>query len=99
MAAIPTDAVDYADELVRAWGAGREAQMSELATSDVIAALKQHAPQGGPNWDRTAQDAGAGSVFVTYRNTEDNSVLQLRVLNETAANGDKHAVVEAKFTD
>ncbi len=90
--------MDYADDLVRAWGAGDEARMNQLATPEVITALKQHAPKGGPNWERTAQDAGAGSVFVTYTNSADKSVLQLRVQNETAGQGEPHAVVEAKFT-
>ena len=95
---IPSDATDYADDLVRAWGAGDEARMNHLATPEVIAVLKQHAPKCGPNWEHTVQDAGAGSSYVTYTNSADKSVLQVRIQNETAGQGEPHAVVEAKFT-
>lgn len=92
---LPTNALDYADALVVAWGNGNTDQMDVLATSEVIDALGD---EGGPHWDRTASDAGAGSVFVTYTNTEDGRVLELRVQNETASLGQEHAVVEARFS-
>ena len=37
----------------------------------------------------TASDAGAGSVFVTYTNLDDGSVLELRVQNEAASFGEE----------
>lgn len=92
---LPTNALDYADALVVAWGNGNMDQMAIMATPEVIDVLGD---EGGPHWDRTANDAGAGSVFVTYTNTEDGRVLELRVQNETASLGQEHAVVEARFS-
>ncbi|MGO1458917.1 MAG: hypothetical protein ACTHWJ_02665 [Flaviflexus sp.] len=93
---MPTDALEYADAFVVAWGNGNTEVMELLATAEVIDALGD---EGGPNWDRTASDAGAGSVFVTYTNLDDGSVLELRVQNEAASFGEEQAVVEARFAE
>jgi len=93
----PTNAVEYADALVIAWGAGEQERLAELATPEVIETLTGHADPGGPHWDRTGADSGAGSSFVRYENTEDGTTLELRVENEAAARGQEQAVAEAKF--
>ncbi|AZQ77855.1 hypothetical protein EJ997_11420 [Flaviflexus ciconiae] len=93
---MPTDALEYADAFVVAWGNGNTEVMELLATAEVIDALGD---EGGPSWDRTASDAGAGSVFITYTNLDDGSVLELRVQNEAASLGEEQAVVEARFTE
>lgn len=93
---IPTAPVDYADAFVVAWGVGDSARMEQLASAEVVGALDE---VGGPNWDQTGHDAGAGSSFVTYQNTEDGRTLELRVANEAASQGEAQAVVEAKVED
>lgn len=97
-AALPTNAADYADALIRAWGVGDQDQMDDFAADSVVAALTGHAAKGGNGWERTSQDAGAGSVFLTYTNAADKTEVQLRVDNAKASAGEDEAVVEAKFT-
>lgn len=97
-AALPTNAADYADALIRAWGAGDKDQMDDFAADAVVDTLTSHAAKGGDGWKRTSQDAGAGSVFLTYRNAGDKAEVELRVDNAKASAGDDEAVVEAKFT-
>src|SRR5690625_7907259 len=96
-AATPDDPVDYADALIIAWGNGDEDQMRQFANDEVIDALTDYGQAGGPHWDQTEHDAGAGSVFVTYTNTENDDSVELRIENETASAGEEQAVVEAKF--
>lgn len=95
---IPDEAVDYADALIVAWGNGDQDRIAQLANDDAIEALNQYGEEGGPHWDQTNHDAGAGSAFVTYENTEDGTTLELRVENEAASQGEEHAVVEAKLS-
>lgn len=94
---LPSNATEYADALVVAWGNGNEAQMKQLATAQVVASLTGHSAAGGPNWSQTSNDAGAGSVFVSYENAEDGTVLNLRVQNQVVGQGHEQGVVEASF--
>lgn len=94
---LPSNAIEYADALVVAWGNGNEAQMQQLATAQVITSLTGHSKEGGAHWSQTSSDAGAGSVFVSYENTEDGSVLNLRVQNQVVGQGHEQGVVEANF--
>ncbi|MFJ6418172.1 hypothetical protein [Paeniglutamicibacter sp. NPDC091659] len=94
---IPHNALEYADALVRAWGAGDRDRMAQLAKSGVLEVLDQYGKVGGPHWGQSGHDAGAGSVFVSYVNTKDGKKLEMRVENEAAPNGQAHAVAEAKF--
>lgn len=73
--------------------------MAQLATDEVVETLGDYGDVGGPHWDQTGHDAGAGSVFVAYKNTDDGTTLELRLENETASAGDTQAVVEAKFNE
>jgi len=94
---LPSNATEYADALVVAWGNGNQAQMEQLATVQVIASLTEYSEQGGAHWSQTGSDAGAGSVFVSYENAEDGSVLNLRVQNQVVGQGHEQGVVEANF--
>src|SRR5699024_12289439 len=95
-ASIAADAVDYADARVQAGGLGDEDRMSKLASGQVVDDLTRAEMPGGSHWDQTGADAGAGSSFVSYTNTENGATVDLRVENETASAGEQHAVVEAK---
>lgn len=94
---IPTNAVDYADALILAWGSGEQERMKQLAQPAALDALAEYGASGGPHWKQVGHDAGAGSVFVSYKNSEDGATLELRVRNEAASKGQEHAVAEAKF--
>lgn len=95
----PTNAVDYADALVIAWGEGDEPAMQDLAQPEVLEVLEEYGIPGGSHWEQTDSDSGAGSTFVTYENSEDATIVELRVRNEDASSGEPNAVVEAKFTE
>jgi len=97
LAPIPDDAVAYADALILAWRAGEQDRVAQLAEPEVLDALAEYGAVGGPHWQQVAHDAGAGSVFVSYENTDDGTRLELRVRNEAASNAEEHAVAEARF--
>ncbi|MPV51138.1 MULTISPECIES: hypothetical protein [unclassified Pseudactinotalea] len=96
-APIPTDAADYADALIVAWGSGDHDRMVELATPEVVEELTGHADPGGPHWDRVGEDSGAGSTFVRYEDTSTGETVELRVELQAAGQGREHAVAEVKF--
>lgn len=93
---IPTYAVAYADDFVRAWGRGDRDRMDLLATSPVLAALPD---SGGSAWYRTGADAGWGKVFVSYRNSATGDEMTLMVINELAGQGRPDAIQDVIYTD
>jgi len=95
----PTNALDYADALVVAWGEGDASGMKDFAGPEAVDALKDYGMPGGSGWKQTDSDSGAGSTFVTYENADDGAKVELRVGNEAASNGQPQAVNEAKFTE
>ena len=95
----PTNALDYADALVVAWGEGDESAMNDFAGSQAVDALEDYGLPGGSGWEQTESDSGAGSTFVTYENADDGTKVELRVENEAASSGQAQAVNEAKFTE
>lgn len=95
-AGFPTSPTDYADALIVAWGQGDKPVMQDLAEPEVVQALEEISMPGGPDWQQTASDAGAGSTFVTYTNTADGAVVELRVRNADASNGQPNAIAEVK---
>lgn len=97
--AFPTNPVDYADALIVAWGEGDKPAMLELAEPEVVQALEDLSMPGGPHWQQTGSDAGAGSTFVTYENTGDGTSIDIRVGNEQASNGKPRAVAEVRLQE
>lgn len=95
----PTNPVDYADALVGAWGEGDKPVMQDLAEPEVVQTLEELSMPGGPHWQQTGSDAGAGSTFVTYENTDDGTSINIRVSNEDASNAEPHAVAEVKLQE
>lgn len=95
----PTAPVDYADALIVAWGEGDKPVMQELAEPEVVQTLEEIVMPGGPHWQQTGSDSGAGSTFVTYSNTDDGTVVELRVRNEDASTGQPNAVAEVKLQE
>lgn len=95
----PTNPVDYADALVVAWGEGDKPTMQDLAEPEAVQTLEEVSMPGGPHWQQAGSDAGAGSTFVTYENTDDGTRIDIRVGNEYASNGEPHAVAEVKLQE
>lgn len=97
-APLPTNATAYADELVRAWGAGDRARASRYALPDVIQKLFGHADPGGGHWKRTTAQGAAGTIYVTYVNQAGPGTLVVGVSNIALGQGQDRAVHDAKFS-
>jgi hypothetical protein len=95
--ALPGDATAYADDLVRAWGAGRRADASRYATSGAVRALFSHADPGGKHWKRVGAQGAAGTIYVSYRDEASGDRVTLAVGNAAVAEHQRHAVREARF--
>jgi hypothetical protein len=90
-------AVDWSDNLIRAWGRGDTKWMAYYATPDVTKALTKISPTGGSAWRRIAADAGAGSTYVTYRNDVTGHQVVVGVSNIGLSQGDAHAADRVQY--
>jgi len=90
-------AVDWSDNLIRAWGRGDMKWMAYYATPDVTKALTKISPTGGTAWRRIAADSGAGSTYVTYRNDVTGHQLVVGVSNIGLSQGDAHAADRVQY--
>lgn len=93
-APIPTSAVAYADDFVRAWGRGDDARAAQLSTDGVLQTLDGLA---GPRWARVLDEGAAGTIYVTYRHDDTGQQFVLRVDNAAAGQGQEHAVYDAQL--
>ncbi|MFI5733142.1 hypothetical protein ACIA49_23720 [Kribbella sp. NPDC051587] len=90
-------ALDWSDNLIRAWGRGDTKWMAYYATPDVAKALTKISKTGGSHWRRITADAGAGSTYVTYRNDATGHQLVIGVSNVGLAQGDAHAADRVQY--
>lgn len=95
----PRNASGYADALVKAWGAGSDAEVNEYATPGVVEALSEHGDEHATQWDRIAADGSADSSSVVYKNKATGELLTFDVDNEAATHGDHPAVHHVHFKD
>ena len=77
-------ATSYADDAVRAFGLGSETGLAGYTTT----AAREHmitsfGSTARAHWKRTAVSGAAGTVYVTYRNTETGRTMTLGVQNTT----------------
>ncbi|MGH3447189.1 MAG: hypothetical protein ACRDQA_19405 [Nocardioidaceae bacterium] len=97
-AQLPTNASDYADALVRAWGVGARASAGHYAQPHAVHQLFSHADPGGSQWRRTTSEGAAGTIYVSYHNDANGQRLTLAVTNMRAGQGKPHAVRGARFS-
>lgn len=99
----PTDAVDYADELVIAWGAGNISRVQAFASKDAVAVLSGHGNADATHWDRTGAEGAAGTTYVDYENTVTGQTMAVGVSSEAVSNGgewgEPHGVHSVQFSD
>ena len=95
----PTTSLEYADDLVRAFGVGSDVEVEKLATDAVVKTLSEHGDAHASRWHRIAADSAAGSTYVAYTNLETGEMMTLGVSNEKSANGSNHAVRQIRFDD
>ncbi|MGO1629664.1 MAG: hypothetical protein ACTHX2_12690, partial [Microbacterium sp.] len=77
----PTDPGLYADELVRAWGAGNTERVEGFATPEVVETLNEHGAEDAKPWVRTGGDGAAGTIYSTYKNTATGETMSVGVAN------------------
>jgi hypothetical protein len=95
VAGLPTSPTRYATAAFDAWQQGNDGRLRKLATDYVADFLIAHTPDAG-TWSGPACDGAAGSTYCTWSRSD--AQLTLRVANETASRGRRHAVVEASFS-
>jgi hypothetical protein len=91
------NAVQWSDNLVRAWGRGDSKWMSYYATPAVTKALRKIAVVGGPSWSRVASEGAAGTTYVTYRNTRTGHRLVVGISNVRLSQGDAHVAYRIQY--
>lgn len=89
--------VQYAKDLVAAWGEGDTDAVNKLATPDVSATLLGFADPGGTAWRYTCSREIAGIVFSSFVDTTQGKAVVIGV--EKAAIGDDHAAVIGRVVD
>ncbi|WP_350278760.1 hypothetical protein [Kribbella sp. HUAS MG21] len=91
------NAVQWSDNLVRAWGRGDAKWTAYYATPRAVQQLRAIAAKGGPHWTRIAAEGAAGTTYVTYRKTVTGRTLGIGVSNAGLAQGDAHAAYFVRY--
>jgi hypothetical protein len=91
------NAVQWSDNLVRAWGRGDTKWTAYYATPTAAKQLHKVAAKGGSHWTRIATEGAAGTTYVTYRNTVTRHTLVIGVSNVGLSQGDAHAVYTVRY--
>jgi len=91
------NAVQWSDNLVRAWGRGDTKWMSYYATPAVTKSLRGIAAAGGSSWGRVATEGAAGTTYVTYKNARTGHRLVVGISNVGLSQGDAHAAYRIQY--
>ncbi|MFF0345111.1 hypothetical protein [Kribbella sp. NPDC004875] len=91
------NAVQWSDNLVRAWGRGDTKWTAYYATPAAAQALRKVAATGGSHWTRTGAEGAAGTTYVTYRNDITRHTLVIGVSNVGLSQGDAHAAYTVRY--
>jgi hypothetical protein len=91
------NAVQWSDNLVRAWGRGDTKWTAYYATPTAAAQLHKVAAKGGSHWTRVAAEGAAGTTYVTYRNDVTKHTLVIGVSNMGLSQGDAHAAYTVQY--
>jgi hypothetical protein len=93
---VPTSPESYATAAFDAWLQGNDRRLRKLATGPVADFLAARTPDEPGEWSGPTCDGTAGSTYCAW--TQPDAELVIRVRNEAASQGRKHAVAEAFFT-
>ena len=91
------NAVQWSDNLVRAWGRGDSKWTAYYATPTAVRELHRVAAVGGAHWTRIAAEGAAGTTYVTYRNDVTRHTLVIGVSNVGLSQGDAHAAYTVQY--
>jgi hypothetical protein len=93
---VPTSPESYATAAFDAWLQGNDRRLRKLATGPVADFLAARTPREPGAWSGPTCDGAAGSTYCAW--TKPGAELVIRVRNEAASQGRKHAVAETFFT-
>ncbi|NUR95939.1 MAG: hypothetical protein HOV67_11865 [Kribbellaceae bacterium] len=91
------NAVQWSDNLVRAWGRGDAKWTAYYATPAAVRSLHRVAAVGGSHWTRIGSEGAAGTTYVTYRNDVTRHTLVIGVSNVGLSQGDAHAAYTVQY--
>jgi hypothetical protein len=91
------NAVQWSDNLIRAWGRGDAKWTAYYATPGAVQALHKIAAKGGPHWTRIATEGAAGTEYMTYRNSVTGHMVSIGVSNVRLSQGDAHAAYLVQY--
>ena len=91
------NAVQWSDNLVRAWGRGDTKWTAYYATPAAVRSLHRVAAVGGTHWTRIRSEGAAGTTYVTYRNDVTRHTLVIGVSNVGLSQGDAHAAYTVRY--
>ena len=91
------NAVQWSDNLVRAWGRGDTKWTAYYATPAAVKQLHKVAAVGGSHWTRIGTEGAAGTTYVTYRNDVTRHTLVIGVSNVGLSQGDAHAAYTVQY--
>ncbi|WP_344199715.1 hypothetical protein [Kribbella karoonensis] len=91
------NAVQWSDNLVRAWGRGDAKWTAYYATPAAVRSLHTVAARGGSHWTRIGTEGAAGTTYVTYRNDVTRHTLVIGVSNVGLSQGDAHAAYTVRY--
>lgn len=91
------NAVQWSDNLVRAWGRGDAKWTAYYATPTAVRELHKVAAKGGPHWTRISTEGAAGTTYVTYRNDVTRHTLVIGVSNMGLSQGDAHVAYTVQY--
>jgi hypothetical protein len=94
-ASLSTSPEGYVTAAFDAWLQGNDRRLRKLATAPVAAFLAARTPHESGEWSGPTCEGAAGSSYCAW--TQADAQIVLRLNNEAASLGRKHAVVEAFF--
>jgi hypothetical protein len=95
-AGLPTNPQGYATAAFDAWLQSDDQRLTKLTTEPVAEFLGARTPDEPGEWSGPTCEGAAGSTYCAWAQPE--TQLVIRVTNEDASNGRRHAVTEAFFT-
>lgn len=91
------NAVQWSDNLVRAWARGDSRWTGYYATPAAVRELHRVPAANRSHWTRIASEGAAGTTYVTYRNDVTRHTLVIGVSNVGLSQGDAHAVYTVRY--
>jgi hypothetical protein len=91
------NAVQWSDNLVRAWGRGDAKWTAYYATPKVVRQLHNISATGGSHWRRISAEGAAGTTYTTYQNDATGRMLRIGISHVALSDGDAHAAYTVTY--